>query len=68
MRTERASLAQSIALNPEFGREITSATVDGQSYGANVTITNAERLALLDRVITHIDAGVPPSSRSYATF
>ena len=68
MRSELATLAQNIATNAEYGREITSATVNGQSYGAQVSMTNADRLDLLSRVLKYIDAGVPPSSRSYAQF
>ena len=68
LRTELDALSLAIATNPAYGREITSATIDGQSYGAQVTMTNAQRLALLDKVLTHIDAGVPPSTRSFANF
>lgn len=68
LRAERATLAQALALNPEYGREITSATVNGQSYGAEVTMTNQRRLDLLDRFIMAVDAGVPPASRAYAKF
>ena len=68
MRTELSTLALAIANDPEYGRELTSATVNGQSYAGTVSMTNQQRLALLDTVITHIDAGVQPSTRSYAQF
>ena len=67
-RAERAALVSSMLTDPGFGSSITSATVNGQSFSGSEVMTNDARLGLLDRVIEHIDAGVPPSSRTYARF
>ena len=67
-RNERKTLANSMLTDSSFGTAITSATVNGQSYAGATILSNAERLMLLNIVLRHIDAGVPPSSRSYARF
>lgn len=66
--TERATLANNIATDASFSVAISSATVNGQSYSGDVVMTNLERLRLLDAVLKHISAGVPPSSRTSARF
>jgi hypothetical protein len=68
LRNEAATLAQAIGTNPEKCREITSATVNGQSYGAQVSMNNLQRLAMLRAFLAGVDAGVRPSTRTYACF
>lgn len=66
--TERDSVAASIATGADKRVSITSATVNGQSYSGQLDMTASQALLLLDRVLYHINANVPPSSRAYATF
>ena len=65
---ERDSLMSSMMLDPGFGVQITSGTINGQSFAGAATMTNLERLGMLRTFITYVDAGVPPSSRTYAGF
>jgi hypothetical protein len=68
IRSEYATIALEIATNPDAGREITSATVNGQSFSAAVKISKSERLAMLDRVIWFYDNGIPSTSRTRVAF
>lgn len=68
LRTEMNSLAVKIATDPSYGTQITSSTVNGQSFSGTPTMTNVERLMALrifDKAVTN---SVPPTSRTYATF
>jgi len=67
-RNERKTLMNGMMTDGAYGVQITSATVNGQSYAGTTVLTNAERLALLSIVLRHLDAGAPPSSRTYAQF
>jgi len=53
LRAEYSRLAQEIAV--DGGGEITSATVNGQSFSKQPTMTKTERLSLLDQVLWRID-------------
>jgi hypothetical protein len=53
LRAEYSRLAQEIAV--DGGGEITSATVNGQSFTKQPTMTKTERLSLLDQVLWRID-------------
>lgn len=68
IRDEYAAIGLEVATNPDAGREITSATVNGQSFSASVSITKSERLMMLDRVIWFYDNGIPSTSRTRAAF
>ena len=68
IRAELSALALNVATDPGYGVAITSGTVNGQSFAGASTMTNLERLGMLRAFITHVDAGVPPSSRTYAGF
>lgn len=68
MRTEYANLAVSVATSAKGGLEITSATVAGQTFSGQTSMTKAERLRLLRRVLTMVDAGGPISRRSRVRF
>ena len=68
IRAELDSLALNMATNADFGTQITSATVNGQSYAGQSVMTNLDRLAALRAFITAVDTGVPPSSRTQARF
>jgi len=53
LRAEYSRLAQEIAV--DGGGEITSATVNGQSFSKQPTMTKTERLSVIDRALWHID-------------
>ena len=68
LEAQRTSLATSIATDPGFGVAITSGTLNQGSYAGTVVMTNLERLRMIDVVLKHVEAGVPPASRTYARF
>lgn len=51
IRAEYATLALSIATDPDAAFELTSSTVNGQTFSGKRTTTNEERLALLSEVV-----------------
>ena len=70
IRTERATMALAIATDAGYGREITSATVNGQSFTASTagSMTNLQRLALLSTICKMDDIGAPVSTTTQAIF
>lgn len=68
IRTEFSTLALQIATDPTTSSRITSATVNGQTFSAQPSMTNAQRLALLRWVVGAINAGSPISSTQFSTF
>lgn len=68
IRTEYASLALLLATSDDAGKEITSATVNGQSFTASVTMTKSDRFALLDKIVFFYDNGIKTSRRSIVAF
>lgn len=70
IRTERGTLALAIATDPNYGREITSATVNGQSFTASTagSMTNLQRLYLLSTICRMDDIGAPVSTTTQAIF
>jgi hypothetical protein len=68
IRDEFAALGLEIATNADAGREITSATVNGQSFSASTTMSKLDRVQLLDRVIWFYDNGIPSTSRTRVSF
>lgn len=68
LRTERARLALEIATSAKGGTEITSATVNGQSFAGQVSMTKGDRLKLLGTVIAMVDAGGVISRRTGISF
>ena len=65
---ERDSLMSSMMLDPGFGVQITSGTINGANFAGASIQTNAERLDVLDRFLVHVAAGVPPATNTYAGF
>jgi hypothetical protein len=51
IKTEAKNLALSIATDPEASNQITSATVNGQSFSTTSSMTQLQRLQLLRWVI-----------------
>ncbi len=68
IRSEFASLAVLIATDANASARITSATVDGQMFSAQASMTNAQRLQLLGWVVACIDNGGPISTTQISTF
>jgi hypothetical protein len=67
LRTEFTRLALEVATSVDGGKEITSATVNGQTFSKSVTMTKADRLKLLEMVLTYVDRGIP-TTRTSARF
>lgn len=55
MRVEYLALAQAVAIGDGAGLIVTNATVNGQSFGAEVTQTKEQRLQLIGAVIKMVD-------------
>jgi len=68
VRTEFAALALAIATDPNASARITSATVNGQSFSSQATMTNSSRLMVLRWVVACLDNCTPISSTQISTF
>lgn len=66
IRTEAASLALSIATNPDTAFELTSGTVNNQTFSGKRTMTNQDRLDMLSQVLWSYDncQQLPRTTRS----
>ena len=65
---ERRELARNIALDGAYGFQITSATVNGQSFSGSNTITFNQRLALLDIIVKMFEQGRSIAGRQTPIF
>jgi hypothetical protein len=65
IRSEYTALALSLATDPDSAFELTSSTVNGQTFSGKRTTTNGERLAMLSEIIWSYDNGqaLPRSTR-----
>lgn len=68
IRAEFTSLALAIATDPNASARVTSATVNGQTFSAQPTMTNGQRLAVLRWVVACLDNGGPISTTQQADF
>ena len=68
IRREFAALALSIATDPNASARVTSATVNGQTFSAQATMTQGQRLQVLSWVVACLDNGSPISSTQLTTF
>lgn len=68
IRAEFAALALSIATDPESSTRVTSATVNNQTFSAQSTMTNGQRLSLLRWVVAALDQESPISTLQIPTF
>jgi len=68
VRQEFASLALSLATDPNASGRITSATVNGQTFTATGSATNGVRLQLLRWIIACLDNGGPISATTISRF
>ena len=68
IRAEYAALALEVATGDGAGSDVTSATVNGQSFSAQISMTKLERVRLLGLIVKQLDSGAAISSRSRARF
>lgn len=68
IRREFAALALSIATDPNASARVTSATVNGQTFSAQATMTNGQRLQVLRWVVACLDNGSPVSTTQLTQF
>lgn len=68
IRAEFASLAVTIATDPNASARVTSATIDGQTFSSQAAMTEGQRLNLLRRVVACLDAQSPISKTVIPTF
>lgn len=68
IRAEYQTLALEAATSNDFGFDLTSSTVNGQSFGGTRSITKASRLAMLGQLTAMLDSDAAISSRSIPTF
>ena len=64
IRSEHKSLVVASLTTDDFGFDLTSATVNGQTYGGSRITTKRERLILLGCLIAMLDADALISSRT----
>lgn len=68
IRAELATLALSIATDPNASMTITSSTVNGQSFTASASITQRQRMQMLSLIVKMFDAEATPTSEAVAVF
>ena len=68
IRTECAALALEVSTSEAAGKEVTSATVNGQSFSASVTMSKLERYRMLRKVIWFYDNGIVSTTRTRVSF
>lgn len=68
IREELVNLALSIATDPNATAQVTSSTVNGQTFSTSQTMTNGQRLMLLRHVVASLDRGRAISSTAITTF
>jgi hypothetical protein len=68
IRAEFKSLSVLLLTDANASARVTSATVNGQTFTAQPTMTNAQRLHLLRWVVACIDSNSPISTTQLTTF
>ena len=68
VQTEYDALASALVTDSETAFELTSGTVNGQSFSGTRTMTKAQRLRMLGVVVKMLDAGAAVSSDGKASF
>lgn len=68
IKAEAESLALSLLTNPDSAFELTSSTVNGQTFSGRRTMSNGERLEMLRLVIRQFETGHPLSTTGRAYF
>lgn len=68
LRAEAETLTLSLLTNPDAAFELTSSTVNGQTFSGRRTMTNGDRLTMLRLVIKQFESGCPLSTTGRAYF
>ena len=68
IQTEYSSLASSLVTDGETAFELTSATVNGQSFSGTRSMTKLQRLRMLGQVVAMLDLAAAYSSEGKAQF
>ena len=68
IRTEHKSLTVQSLTSDDFGFDLTSATVNGQTYGGARNITKRQRLKMISLLLSMVDANAAVSSRTTPIF
>lgn len=68
IQEEASSLALSLATNPDASFELTSSTVNGQTFSGRRTMSNGDRLNMLRLIIKQLEAGRPLNLDTRAVF
>jgi hypothetical protein len=68
IKAEAASLALSLATDPDASFELTSSTVNGQTFSGRRTMSNGDRLTMLRLILKQVDAGRPLNLDTRAVF
>jgi hypothetical protein len=68
IRQEAKTLALSIATDQNASAQVTSATVNGQTFSTKHSMTQGQRLQLLRWIINCVDNCTPISSTQISTF
>jgi len=68
MLAEAKSLALSLATDPNTAFELTSSTVNGQTFSGTRSMSNKDRLAMLRLVLRQVETGFPLDTTTRAVF
>jgi hypothetical protein len=68
MIAEAKSLALSLATDPNTAFELTSSTVNGQTFSGTRSMSNKDRLAMLRLVLRQVESGCPLDITTRAVF
>ncbi len=68
VRTAFATLSSARLTGDKGGLDITSATVNGQSFAGTIDLSKGNRMLMLDRVIQMLDHGGPIPKRTRPNF
>jgi len=68
VKAEAGALALSLATDPDASFELTSSTVNGQTFSGRRTMSNGDRLTMLRLILKQVDAGRPMNLDTRAVF
>ena len=68
LRAEAKSLALALATDPNTAFELTSSTVNGQTFSGTRSMSNKDRLSMIRLVLRQVDSGCPIDLTTRAVF
>ena len=68
LRAESKSLALALATDPNTAFELTSSTVNGQTFSGTRSMSNKDRLAMLRLILRQVESGCPLDTTTRAVF